>query len=659
MVNIPAGIFSSGLISNNMTKHRDLISEAIAGTRVDLMDSDGGVAINSISETGLQVVDGGGGTVNVKAGAAYDKFGQRIYLATDDSASGIYTSTVSITTIDLSTNYNIKIDIDNAGAVEIDCRGAMPASTTIQEIVDNINAAGFGTIAYRGDSGGNPDTTGSYITIKSQTTGSGSEVEFVAPSANDATNEIFGLSEAAYPHTYNGGGGYSIPESGGATTYNVIIEHLAVEKVIGTFASGYPSGDDSKYTERHDSYKITITTSSPVSDSNQHELLLAEATNNSGTLTITDKRGNILLRLTGVKQVDTSPPSAPTKVSLTTGTRKIQRGKLRPPAVIGWIKVKWDAVSDVSGIRGYIISLYLEEEEGDVKSVSEYSEVQILNFDKTASEIEHRIDLPLGNKYNVQVAAMDASLNQNVSDFTDFGDITVGTGDTIEMTSITLDPFNGGVLVDWPDIDGAIFYEYVYSTDNSTPQFITEKIEETRKSEFRVRAEPGILVKVRVRAVDGALQRTDDVSGETYAGGVSLGDNEKQLDLQKVSVLATEEGKADRKLGILRLPKAATIVELAVNVQSLALNDSVVGLVRIYRIDAEADAGEITFKVTGQTEVTLDMDVDKGWIVVDAYDENESGTNQAAFTVDVYVTYVEAKIKTAKTTGTTTKSTNL
>lgn len=644
MVDIPAGIFSTGLKSNIFNKHRDLLVQALADRLIDLVIGDGGIAIQSISDTGLQIVDVGGGNINVKAGVAYDKFGQRIYLASDDSASGIYTSTVSITTIDLSVNYNVKIDIDDAGAVEIDCRGATPGSTTIQEIIDAINAAGFGTVAYRGDSGGNPDTTGSYITMKSQTTGSGSEVEFVAPAANDATNEIFGLSEAAYPHTYNGGGGYAIPESGGATTYNVLIEHLAVEKTVGTFASGYPSSGDSKYTERHDSYKVTITTSSPVSDSNQHELLLAEATNNSGTLTITDKRGDIILRLIGVKQVDTTPPAAPTKVDLTTGTLRIFRGRGRPTRVIGWVKPRWNAVSDASGIRAYIIALELKEENGETVSPTESSEVQVMKFDSSASEIEHRILLPLGNKYNVQVAAMDNSLGQNISAFTDFGDIVTGTPSaSITMPGISLEPFNGGVLVDWSDVDDAVFYEYVFTTDGTTPQF-EDKIKDTTISEFRVHTEAGNTVKVRVRAVDGAQQRTDPVEGEAKAGGIVVGDNEKVLLLQNRSVAKTDEEKTGRFLGRLKIPKNAVISELAVNVESVTLNSAERGMIRVYRENAEADASYITFTTTGTKEVELDMDVSEGWLVIDAYDSNETGGDQAAFTVDIFVTYIEENV---------------
>lgn len=308
MSEIPGSLFKTGSIDNLFDTNRGLVAAALLDRMVDMLSSDGGILINTIADTGLQVIDGGGGTVDVKAGTAYDKFGQKIYLATDDTAGGLYTGTVDLTAgLDLSANYNVKIDINNAGAAEIDCKGATPAATTIDEIVAAINAAGFGTIAYRSDSAGNIGTAGVYITIKSSTIGGSSEVEFVAPAANDATNEIFGLSEAAYPHTYAGGSGYAVPND--SASYNVVIEHLVVESVTGNFLSGYPSAGENTNVKQLDSYQITVTSVTAVDSATAHELLLATVVNTAGVLTITDNRANIIMRLRGFDSIASTTAS--------------------------------------------------------------------------------------------------------------------------------------------------------------------------------------------------------------------------------------------------------------------------------------------------------------------------------------------------------------
>ena len=115
----------------------------------------------------------------------------------------------------------------------------------------NINAAGFGTIAFRADVDGEINSTGVYILIKSPTTGGSSQAKSIAPTGLDATNEIFGLSEIGYPHTYDGGGGY--PVTAGGTTYNVLITYLDYENTVGSFLAGYPSGDDPEYYLHNDS----------------------------------------------------------------------------------------------------------------------------------------------------------------------------------------------------------------------------------------------------------------------------------------------------------------------------------------------------------------------------------------------------------------------
>jgi len=641
MGKIPSGIFSTGLTDNIFNTHRDLVTEAILNRFTDLFDSDGGIIIDSLDNTGLQVTATSpyDGTVNIKAGVAYDKFGQRILLASDDTGKANYVGTVDLSSgIDLSTNKNVKINIDNAGGTQIDCSAGASntSSVTINEIVANINAAGFGTIAFRSTSAGDPDTSGNYILIQSTTTGTSSSVKFLTPSSADATLEIFGLSESSYPHTYTGGGGYSIPSD--STTYNVIIEHIAVESTVGNFLSGYPTGSSSKYTKQADSYKVTITTETPTDSASEHELLLATVVNNGSALTITDKRGDTILYLRGMKNISTVYPTAPTKVSMTTGIDSENK--------YSYLDIKWNKSTSDNGIRSYIIKLSLLESSGITQSAQPETEYMYQSFDPDASELNYRIELPQGYKYNVKLASIDNSVNQNISSYTDFGDILIGASAsaTLTMTNINLIPINGGVMVDWADVEGAILYEYVYTLDNTTPSW-DSKVHETNVSEFTVLAEPGTNVKVRVRTVDGAMRRSTSIDGEAIAGGVQIGDNEKLIQLQNVSVANTADGKTARELGRLKLPNNATIKEIALNVQSVTLNNAERGLVRIWRDNAESDASNITFSSAGASELELDMEMTPGWIIVDAYDSNESGTNQSAFTVDVFIIYTEGKTK--------------
>ena len=465
---VPAGQFATGLITNAFDTHRDLITGAILDRMIDLMATEGGIVIDDLSETDLQIVDAGGGKINVKAGNAYDKFGQRIYLATDDVASGEYVGTVDLSSgVDLSTNKNIKIEIDDGGSVEVDCaaNAATPSATTIDEILAEINAAGFGTIAFRSDTVGNPDVTGNYILMKSTTTGGSSEVEFVAPASLDATNEIFGLSEAGYPHTYVGGGGYTIPDD--STTYNVIIEYLSVESNIGTFEGGYPAAADTQYTRRDDSYKVTVQLASVavINDTAQHEQVLAEVSNTGGTLTLTDKRGDNMMRLKGLRDQNITPLAAPVLVSLTQEALP-GLGISGIPTVADMI-ARWEAVSDASGIREYIVKIVITEKLGTTIADGIPIEYTLQGFDQTASEVEITIELPLGNKYDVFVAAKDNSLLQNISPFTLLGNIYMGStpdSDVILMPEISVVPITNGIAVDWPDTDIAInSYEYTYT----------------------------------------------------------------------------------------------------------------------------------------------------------------------------------------------------
>lgn len=64
------------------------------------------------------------------------------------ASEGSVTGSITTDVIDLSSEYIINIAVGkDSEFVEVDCRGAVPASTTRLERIANLNAAGFGTIA--------------------------------------------------------------------------------------------------------------------------------------------------------------------------------------------------------------------------------------------------------------------------------------------------------------------------------------------------------------------------------------------------------------------------------------------------------------------------------------------------------------------------------
>lgn len=94
--------------------------------------------------------------------------------------------------VDLSAASSIKLGIDGADPVEIDCAGANPAATRIDEIVAKINGALGQRIATQ---------DGQHLILTSEQTGSDSQLQFASPEGADATATIFGITP---PRTYEG-----------------------------------------------------------------------------------------------------------------------------------------------------------------------------------------------------------------------------------------------------------------------------------------------------------------------------------------------------------------------------------------------------------------------------------------------------------------------
>jgi len=105
--------------------------------------------------------------------------------------------------VDLSTKFNIKVQIDGGTATRINCKlkAADEANVSVAEIVYSINSSGLGEIAYESGSDGDPDDAG-YVSLTSLKAGASSSIVFLPPDTSDGVNAIFNLNPATYPHRY-------------------------------------------------------------------------------------------------------------------------------------------------------------------------------------------------------------------------------------------------------------------------------------------------------------------------------------------------------------------------------------------------------------------------------------------------------------------------
>jgi hypothetical protein len=91
--------------------------------------------------------------------------------------------------VDLSTRSKIRLGIDGAEPITIDCAGVEPNRTERVEIVAAINAAAGATVGV---------ITERSISIVSPTTGPASEILFAEPADDDATFDLFGISPQSF-----------------------------------------------------------------------------------------------------------------------------------------------------------------------------------------------------------------------------------------------------------------------------------------------------------------------------------------------------------------------------------------------------------------------------------------------------------------------------
>ncbi|MDO3379159.1 hypothetical protein [Geoalkalibacter halelectricus] len=107
----------------------------------------------------------------------------RRYLGSDAAPARLSSRESHAGPIDLSRERYLRLFIDGAHLAEIDCAGADPAATSLDEVRDNINAAfGFALASHEE----------SRLILTSPTLGLGSRIEVLGPAAQDARVRLLG-----------------------------------------------------------------------------------------------------------------------------------------------------------------------------------------------------------------------------------------------------------------------------------------------------------------------------------------------------------------------------------------------------------------------------------------------------------------------------------
>jgi len=113
--------------------------------------------------------------------------------AGSEAAAATVTGTPDLSAgVDLSEARYLRLTVDGTATAEVDCAGADPAHTTLDEIRDAINEALDMPVAGH---------DGRHLTLVSPTEGEGSSLAFQPPAAQDATTRLFGTVVSTYTGT--------------------------------------------------------------------------------------------------------------------------------------------------------------------------------------------------------------------------------------------------------------------------------------------------------------------------------------------------------------------------------------------------------------------------------------------------------------------------
>jgi phage tail sheath protein FI len=135
----------------------------------------------------------------------------------DDAATkALFSGRPLAATVDLSVNSFIAVKIDGAVATQVDCVGAVPASTTPAEMAAAIDAVAdiAGAVG-----------TGNRMDVETDVAGAAKSIEFVVATVNDATAEILGLDVSGgktYLYTGEDASDWTITAAWNGAYYNQV-----------------------------------------------------------------------------------------------------------------------------------------------------------------------------------------------------------------------------------------------------------------------------------------------------------------------------------------------------------------------------------------------------------------------------------------------------
>jgi len=204
--------------------------------------------LDPLAHTSVQSVSRVGnfaGVTNYTPGIDYNLNGDDIdwSLNTPAKVTGVVAATFN-----LSTNNKVKLAIDGKTAIEMnlaDTGSTIPGyntgittnAVTLAQLVTNINAELKRNVAYGEAYASVASTAGGAIVLTSPTQGAAGLIEFSAPSANDATNTIFGITSNQYPFDARGVGAEPAYGNIYFVTYNFTRPSTDYEKAFRLYST--------------------------------------------------------------------------------------------------------------------------------------------------------------------------------------------------------------------------------------------------------------------------------------------------------------------------------------------------------------------------------------------------------------------------------------
>lgn len=268
-----------------------------------------------------------------------DRTGNKIPVVKEikPSSAAEYLSPVNMSLpLNLSVNQHIKLGIDGVFK-NIKISGAVPSSTTRNEIVNLINAIFGQNVAF---------VIGTSIKLKSPTQGLSSQIVIANPDiGNSAINTVFGLSVAAAPHTFNGNGPVTYIED---VHYTINDADGEIKRIVGSIV--LPTQGTGAAAE--DSTSFSDPTSNIFLNVNLRDILTITSGPNAGDYRIMGKTdSNNLLLDKKLLETETSVSYTITRTGIKSGELVYIQYYYNPLSIDIGKNIPLDQYGRVRGIR--------------------------------------------------------------------------------------------------------------------------------------------------------------------------------------------------------------------------------------------------------------------------------------------------------------------